>query len=171
VLAEDVRLFTALGYREAVRPDALRARLVADGRPDVRIELRATGGRVFGGTFAMEVATADPVLPRTNGLQARGRGVVRLQTIRFRARGDDQAGRRVADRLERDARLLDALSKVHFEQVRVDPDGRVVIRHMGGSLVWLLFPPMARPVPIVPEQVRAIVGALEEFVRAGARAS
>ena len=171
MLAEDVRLFTALGYREAVRPDALRARLVADGRPDVRIELRASGGRVFGGTFAMEVATADPVLPRTNGLQARGRGVVRLQTIRFRARGDDQAGRRVADRLERDAHLIDALSKIHFEQVRVEPDGRVVIRHMGGSLVWLLFPPMARPVPIVPEQVRAIVGALEEFVRAGAGAS
>jgi hypothetical protein len=58
---------------------------------------------------------------------------------------------------------------VHFEEIRVEPDGRAVIRHMGGSVVWLLFPPMARPIPISAEQIRATIEGLEAFVRAGGR--
>ncbi|HEX6331447.1 MAG TPA: DUF3156 family protein [Actinomycetota bacterium] len=165
VLADDVRAFGALGYRAGPRHDPLRARLSAEGRPDLRIVLAPTGGRVFGGTFAMEASTAEPVLPATGGVTARGRGAVRLQGFRFRGR--DETGRSLAERLEADGELVKALSAVHFEQIRVEPDGRAVIRHMGGSLVWLLFPPMARPIPIVPEQVWATVAALEAFERAG----
>jgi hypothetical protein len=165
VLADDVRAFATLGFRSGSHHDPLQARLTAEGRPVLRIRLVPTGGRVFGGTFAMEVSTAEPVFPATGGVTARGRGAVRLQGFRFRGR--DEAGRNLAERLEADRALGKALSAVHFEQIRVEPDGRAVIRHMGGSLVWLLFPPMARPIPIVPEQVRATVSALEAFERAG----
>jgi hypothetical protein len=165
VLAEDVRAFGALGYRSGPRHNPLQARLTAEGRPDLRVRLVPTGGRVFGGTFAMEVSTAEPVLPATGGVTARGRGAVRLQGITFRGR--DEAGRALASRLQADRSLVKALTDVHFEQIRVERDGRAVIRHMGGSLVWLLFPPMARPIPIVPEQVRSTVSALEAFERAG----
>ena len=67
--------------------------------------------------------------------------------------------------------LTRALGAVHFEQIRVEPDGRAVIRHMGGSLVWLLFPPMTRPIAISDEQVRATVDAIEAFAAAGRRAA
>ena len=52
---------------------------------------------------------------------------------------------------------------MHFERIRVEPDGRPVIRHMGGSVVWMLFPPLVRPVPLIAEQRRAAVEALEAF--------
>ena len=52
---------------------------------------------------------------------------------------------------------------MHFERIRVEPDGRPVIRHMGGSVVWMLIPPLARGVPLVPEQARASVDALRAF--------
>ena len=159
--------FGRLGYRDAGRHGALGARLIADDRPPLRLALRPTGGRVFGGTYALEIATDQPVLPRTHGLAARGRGIVKARGITFRARRDDEEGRRLAERLTSDGALTTALSEVHFEQVRVEPNGRAVIRHMGGSLVWLLFPPMSHPVPIVPEQVRATVAALEAFGRRG----
>jgi hypothetical protein len=159
----DVDAFSRLGYRDVGRQGALSARLIAEGRPPIRLALRFTGGRVFGGTYALEIATDQPVLPRTRGLAARGRGIVKVSGITFRARRDDDEGRRLAERLTSDGALASALSKVHFEHVRVDPDGRAVIRHMGGSLVWLLFPPMSHPVPIVPEQVRATIAALEAF--------
>jgi hypothetical protein len=42
---------------------------------------------------------------------------------------------------------------------------------MGGSLVWLLFPPMTRPIAISDEQVRATVDAIEAFAAAGRRAA
>lgn len=131
--------------------------------PTLRLALRPTGGRIFGGTFALEVSTDRPLLPATGGLSARGRGVVALRAVRFLARRDDEEGRRLARRLDADASLTRALSSVHFERVRVEPDGRVTIRHMGGSLVWLLFPPMTYAVPIVPEQARATVEALRAF--------
>jgi hypothetical protein len=38
-----------------------------------------------------------------------------------------------------------------------------VIRHMGGSVVWMLFPPLVRPVPLTVPQARATVKALEAF--------
>ena len=169
VLTEDIEAFGRLGYREVGRRGPLEARLVADGRPALRLALRPTGGRVFGGTFALEVATDGPVLPRTRGISARGIGVVRLRGIAFRARSGDEEGRRLAERLTSDHLLTQALSGVHFEQIRVDSDGRAVIRHMGGSLVWLLFPPLARPVPIVLEQIEATVSALEAFSGGGRR--
>jgi Protein of unknown function (DUF3156) len=139
--------------------------LIADRGPPLRLALRPTGGRIFGGTYALEIATDQPALPRTQGLAARGRGIVKMHGVTFRARPDDDEGRRLAERLTSDPALTSALSTVHFEQVRVEADGRAVIRHMGGSLVWLLFPPMSHPVPIVPEQVRATIAALEAFGR------
>jgi hypothetical protein len=169
VLSQDVEAFGRLGYREVGRRGPLEARLVADGRPALRLALRPTGGRIFGGTFALEIATDEPVLPRTRGISARGIGAVRLRGFTFRARGGDDDGRRLAERLTSDRLLTLALSRVHFELIRVDPAGRAVIRHMGGSLVWLLFPPLARPIPIVPEQIEATVSALEAFSGGGRR--
>lgn len=169
VLRRDLEAFAAAGYAPRGRPRELRATVEREGRAPLRLELVPTGGRVFGGAFALEIATLDPTLPVTRGIRARGRGVVRLERVSFRARGDDDRGRRVAASLEADRRLQDALREVHFEEIRVDPDGRAVIRHMGGSVVWLLFPPMARPIPISAEQIRATIAGLEAFVRAGGR--
>ena len=45
----------------------------------------------------------------------------------------------------------------------MEPDGRPVIRHLGGSVVWVLFPPLVKRVPLVPEQVNATLAALEAF--------
>jgi hypothetical protein len=161
-LARNAEAFGREGYRLAGRDGSLAARLEADdGR---RLVLRmAQAGRVFGGSYALEVAPGDPALPPTRGLTARGRGVVRLSRVAFRPRRGDPAGRRLAERLEHDPALQRALAEVHFERVRVDPDGRPVVRHMGGSVVWALFPPVVRPVPLVPEQARATIRALEAF--------
>ncbi|MDQ4108723.1 MAG: DUF3156 family protein [Actinomycetota bacterium] len=167
MLRTDVEAFGRLGYREARRLLPHGARLIADGRPALRLALRPTGGRIFGGTYALEVSTDDPVLPRTAGISARGMGGVKLRGISFRARSGDDDGLRLARRLTSDRSLVTALSQVHFEQIRVEPDGRAVIRHMGGSLVWLLFPPLSQVIPIVSEQVEATVAALEAFAGRG----
>jgi hypothetical protein len=161
-----VEQFRRAGYAEVDRRGPLEAVLSAPSRLPLRLRL-VPEGRVFGGTYGLEVATAEPVLPRTAGLGARGRGAVRLAGIRFRARRGDEAGRVLARRLEADGRLLDRLGRVHFERIRVEPDGRPVIRHMGGSLVWLLFPPLRRTIPLVSEQLAATVQALEAFRDAG----
>jgi hypothetical protein len=167
VLADVVHGFERIGYRQAGRPDPLRARLTADDRPGLRLALVPIGGRIFGGTFALEISTAEAPFPPTGGVSARGRGTVALKRIEFHAVRSDASGGRLAERLGSDRGLFRALSGVHFEQIRIDPDGRPVIRHMGGSLVWLLFPPMARPVPLVAEQVRATVAAVEAFIDVG----
>jgi hypothetical protein len=124
-------------------------------------------GRIFGGTYALEVSTDRPVLPRSGGLSARGRGVVRLTGVAFKARGHDAAGAALAGQLAGDTQLAGALGRVHFERIRVEPDGRPVIRHMGGALVWVLFPPLVKAVPLVDEQARATAKALDAFARAG----
>jgi hypothetical protein len=145
------------------------ARLIRDGVVPIRASV-VRQGRIFGGTYALELSTDEPVLPTTRGLRGRPRGVVKLGGVDFRSRGHDDAGRILGARLERDEALQQTVSKVHFERIRVEPDGRPVIRHMGGSVVWMLFPPLVRPAPLVPEQRRAAVEALEAFARAGARA-
>ncbi|HSJ50209.1 MAG TPA: hypothetical protein VLA90_02845, partial [Actinomycetota bacterium] len=89
-----MRAFGAAGYRSGRRHEPLQARLTAEGRPGLRLRLVPSGGRVFGGTFALEVSTTEPVLPATGGITARGRGAVRLQGFRFRGR--DEAGRKLA---------------------------------------------------------------------------
>ena len=132
----------------------------------MRLRMARSGGRIFGGNYALELSTDQPVLPRTLGLSARGKGVVKIQGVRFRARRGDPAGEQLAEQLSSDARLGEQLGRVHFEQIRVDPDGRPVIRHMGGSVVWILFPPLIRRVPIVPEQVEATLAALDAFAAA-----
>jgi len=96
----------------------------------------------------------------------RGRGLVRMQGVAFRPRRGDDAGRRLAERLRADRDLAEHLAAVHFERIRIEPDGRAVIRHMGGSLVWMLFPPLVKAIPLVPEQVRATIAAMESFVEA-----
>ena len=161
-LTRDVEVFERDGYRLTAREGFLSARLDADDGRALRLRM-AQAGRVFGGSYALEIAPVDPVLPATGGLTARGRGVVRLSRVAFRSRRGDAGGRRLAERLDSDPTLQRALADVHFERVRVDSEGRPVVRHMGGSVVWALFPPVIRPVPLVPEQVRAIVRALEAF--------
>jgi Protein of unknown function (DUF3156) len=69
--------------------------------------------------------------------------------------------------LQRDQRLRRALAEVDFERIEVEPGGRPAIRHLGGSVVWVLFPPLVRPVPLVDEQARAAAAALEAFAAAG----
>ena len=90
-----------------------------------------------------------------------------MQGVRFRAKRGDEAGGRLAEQLGADVRLGELLGRVHFERIRVEPDGRPVIRHMGGSVVWVLFPPLVKRVPLVPEQVDATLAALEAFAAAG----
>lgn len=149
-----------------VERDGFAARLSRDGSVPLRVCV-VQQGRIFGGTYALELSTAESVLPATRGLRGRARGVVRLGGVDFRARGHDEAGRILGARLEHDDELQRAVSKVHFERIRVEPDGRPVIRHMGGSVVWILFPPLVRPVPLVAEQRRAAIEALDAFARAG----
>ena len=161
-LERNVEVFEGEGYRRTPWNGSLEARLERPGGRSLRLRM-ARAGRVFGGSYALEVAPAEPVLPATRGLAARGRGVVRLSRVAFRPRRRDSEGRRLARQLDDDAALQRALADVHFELVRVDPDGRPVIRHMGGSVVWVLFPPLVRPVPLVPEQARATARALETF--------
>ena len=144
----------------------LQARLSSPaGGVPIRLEL-TRDGRIFGGNYGLEVSTDEPVLPPTRGLTARGKGVVRMQGVRFRAKQGDEAGRRLAERLGADAHLSDLLGRVHFERIRVEPDGRPVIRHMGGSVVWVLFPPIVRDTPLPAGQPEAMVRALDEFARA-----
>jgi hypothetical protein len=167
LLGDVVEAFRPLGYRETARPDPLEARL--ERRGGVPLTLRfVQQGRVFGGQVALEVGTTDPVLPVTSrGLAARPRGAAKLRGVSFRARGDDEAADRLAERLSGNTPLNDALVRVHFDRIRVDPDGRPVVRQIGGSVVWMLFPPLVRPVPLVPEQAKATAEALEAFAAAG----
>jgi len=159
----DLDVFEAVGYRRGEKAGPLAVRLEPpDGLPPLVLRL-APEGRIFGGAFALEVSTAEPVLPPTQGLSARGRGVVRLARIAWRARRGDAAGEALARRLDQDAALQEKLVAVHFERLRVEPDGRPVVRHMGGSVVWILFPPVVRPIPLTPEQARATARALGAF--------
>jgi hypothetical protein len=161
-MASDIQVFERLGYQPLERSSPYEATLRAPaGEPNLLIRLRRQG-RFFGGNWALEVATAEPVLPPSDGLSARGRGVVRMRGVRFR--GDD----RLAPALSADERLGEALARVDFERISVEPEGRPVIRHMGGSLVWVLFPPIVRATPLPPEQARETVAALDAFARAGA---
>jgi hypothetical protein len=162
VLASDVEVFERLGYQPLERRSPYEVTLRAPaGEPDLLVRLRRQG-RFFGGNWALEVATVALVLPPSRGLSARGRGVVRMRGVRFR--GDD----RLAPALSADEGLGAALARVHFERISVEPEGRPVIRHMGGSLVWVLFPPIVRATPLPPEQARETVAALDAFARAGA---
>jgi hypothetical protein len=164
--ARTLEIFESAGFRVASR-EGLAARLEPrDGVP--ALSARLTGeGRIFGGNLGLEVSTAEPVLPATRGLSARGRGLVRLARVGFRARRGDHAGQALARRLDADKGLQRALAAVDFEVVRVEPDGRPVVRHLGGSVVWVLFPPVVRRVPINVAQVRATVAALRAFSEAG----
>lgn len=167
-LERNVEVFGAAGYRPARSNGPLEMRLEPlSGRRAIILRM-VPQGRIFGGAYGLEVETAEPLLPPTRGLRARGRGVVRTAGVAFRARPRDAAGARLARELAADLRLGEALAKVHFERVAVRPDGRPVIRHVGGSLVWLLFPPVVRAVPLVEEQARATLEALELFAREGA---
>jgi hypothetical protein len=167
-LRSDVEVFEGIGYRGVDDVSGLSARLSAscDG---IDLVLRMTReGRIFGGNYGLEITSAEPLLPATRGLRARGRGLVRMSGVRFRARRGDLEGAGLAERLSGDPLLADAFREVHFERLSVDPDGRPVIRHMGGSVVWLLFPPLVRGTPLIPEQARATVAAFEAMSRVSA---
>jgi hypothetical protein len=169
VLAHDIEAFERLGYRPRERSGGLEAVMEAPkGGPDLVVSLRPEGGRVFGGNWGLEVATAEPVLPATPlGLSARGRGVVRRQGVSFSARGSDPAAQRLATMLSADERLGAALGGVDFELLSVRPDGRPAIRHLGGSIVWVLLPPVVRETPLPEGQAKALVQAVDAFVAAG----
>ncbi len=165
-LGRTVEVFESLGYRQG-EPGPFAVRLESPGEGPALVARLAAQGRIFGGSFALELSTADPVLPPTQGLSARGRGLVRLDRVAFRSRRGDPAGDGLAARLNDDGALQRALAAVHFERLRVEPDGRPVVRHMGGSVVWVLVPPLVRPIPLTAEQARATADALLAFERAG----
>jgi Protein of unknown function (DUF3156) len=166
-LDDTIQRLGAAGYSEAERLTPLQARLRSPrGRQTIRLAM-SREGRVFGGNYGLEISTDEPVLPPSRGVSARGKGLVRMRGVRFRARRGDPAGRELAEGLSSDARLAEELSRVHFEHVRVDQEGRPVIRHLGGSVVWILFPPLIRRIPLVPEQVEATLAALDAFAAAG----
>ena len=155
----------AIGLRQSSARDGLTATVEDDGG---RLVLRMVSeGRIFGGNYSVEISPEEPVLPATTGLVGRPRGRIRLQGMTYRPRGNDAGAADLARRLERDERLNAALAAVHFDRVRVEPDGRPVIRHIGGCVVWILFPPLVRIVPLVPEQARAVVEAMDAFAAAG----
>lgn len=170
VLKSDIEAFERLGYRSHKGDSPYSVVLAApEGGRDLVMRLQPEG-RVFGGNWGLELSTAQPVLPVTSrGITARGRGVVRMQGVRFRARGRDEVASRLAAALSADAELGKALGEVHFERLAVEPDGRPLIRHMGGSVVWLLIPPVARATPLPAGQPEAMVRALHAFARADAR--
>jgi hypothetical protein len=173
VLALDdaIESLGAAGYSEVERVSSLRARVASPaGGVALRLEL-TRDGRIFGGNYGLELSTDEPVLPSTRGLSARGKGVVKTQGVRFRAKRGDEAGRDLAEQLSADTRLNELLGKVHFERIRVEPDGRPVIRHLGGSVVWVLFPPLVKRVPLVGEQIDATLAALDAFRAASPRRS
>ena len=166
-LDDAIESFGRAGYTEVERVSLLEARLSSPaGGVPIHLEL-ARDGRIFGGNYGLELSTAEPLLPATRGFSGRGKGMVKMQGVRFRAKRGDEAGRRLAEQLGADAHLGELLGRVHFERIRVEPDGRPVIRHMGGSVVWVLFPPLVKRVPLVPEQVEATLAALEAFAVAG----
>lgn len=166
VFDDAVALFAGAGYETVDRRSSLDARISGPSRMPLVLRL-VPEGKVFGGTYALEISTASRVVAPSAGLTARGRGVVRMQGIRFRSRRGDGAGRGLADRLEANEGLARRLAAVHFERIRVEPDGRAVIRHMGGSLVWVLFPPLVKGIPLVTEQAHASIAAMEAFAEAG----
>jgi hypothetical protein len=166
-LDDVIELLGQAGYSESERLNPLEARLrSASGLSAVHLQM-SQEGKIFGGNYALELSTDEPVLPPTRGLSARGKGLVRMRGVRFRARRGDRAGRQLAERLGSDSRLAERLSRVHFERTRVDPDGRPVIRHLGGSVVWVLFPPLVKQIPLVRDQVDATLAALEAFAAFG----
>lgn len=155
------------GYSEVERVSPLEARLRSrSSRRPVRLRMTQEG-KILGGNYALEISTDEPVLSPTRGLSARGKGLVRMRGLRFRAKRGDAAGRRLAERLGSDAHLAERLGLVHFERLRVESDGRPVIRHLGGSVVWVLFPPLVKQIPFVPEQVDATLAALDAFAAVG----
>jgi hypothetical protein len=171
VLASDREAFERLGYSAEDGDAPYSVTLTGPGgRRDLVLRLTPQG-RIFGGNWGLELSTAEPVLPATaRGLTARGRGVVKMSGVRFRARrGGDAADSQLAAALSADAELGGALTRVHFERILVEADGRPAIRHMGGSVVWVLFPPVVRATPLPEGQPEAIVAALDEFARAGER--
>lgn len=165
VLADDIEAFERAGCRLLERRGSHGAVLDAP-RDAGRIIVRLTRvGRIFGGNWGMEVTTEEALLPPTeSGLAARGRGVVKQRGMRFRPRrrGDEKAAR-LAQALSGDEALGEALGRVHFERLWVRRDGRPVIRHMGGSVVWVLFPPIVRATPLPAGQPEEILRALEAF--------
>jgi hypothetical protein len=166
-LDDALERFREAGYAHAERLSPLQARLRSlEGRRPLGLVITREG-RVFGGNYALEIATDEPVLPSTRGLSARGRGIVHMRGVSFRARRGDEAGASLARRLANDSLLAERLGKVHFERIRVEPDGRPVIRHLGGSVVWILFPPIVRKIPLIATQVQATLAALEAFASVG----
>jgi hypothetical protein len=171
VLTEDVEAFEQAGCRLVERRGDLEA-VLQRPRDGGRVVVRLTRvGRIFGGNWGLEVTTEDALLPETeSGLAARGRGVVKQQGVRFRSRGRrDEGAERLAEALSGDAKLGKALGRVHFERLWVRRDGRPVIRHLGGSVVWVAFPPIVRSTPLPAGQPEELLGALDAFRAAGRR--
>ena len=166
--AHDIEAFGQLGHQPRERSRALEVVLSAPrGRPDLVLRM-VPEGRFFGGNWGLEVSTAEPLLPATPlGLMARGRGVVRQRGVSFKAKGADPAAHRLAELLSADERLGEALGRVDFETLVVRPDGRPAIRHLGGSVVWVLLPPIVRATPLPRGQAEAMTYALDVFAATG----
>jgi hypothetical protein len=53
------------------------------------------------------------------------------------------------------------------ETLAVRPDGRPAIRHLGGSVVWVLLPPIVRATPLPRGQAEAMTHALDVLAATG----
>ena len=112
LLDDAIDRFGRAGYSEAERLSPLQARLrSATGRSPVRLRM-SQEGKILGGNYALEISTDEPVLPRTRGLSARGKGLVRMRGVRFRSKRQDAAGRQLAERLGSDARLAEPYGRL-----------------------------------------------------------
>lgn len=168
VFDESLGCFAQVGYRVVARPSTLVAELEKAGWEPITLRMVSDGGRL-GGSYALEAAATEPLFPVTRGLRVRARGLVRLRAAYFRPRRGDVPGQRLSIELRRDARILHHLQPLHWQRIRIEPDGTPVIRHMGGAVVWVVVPPMTRPVPLVPEQAQALGDMVEAFAGAARR--
>src|SRR5919107_1274149 len=110
VLGDDVKVFERVGYQPLEHGSSFTATLAAPDRGRKIVLRLHREGRVFGGNWALEITTAEPVLPASGrGLPGGGRGVARRRGVRFRPPRGDAAGGALADALSEDAGLGRAL--------------------------------------------------------------
>ena len=109
-------------------------------------------GKILGGNYALEISTDDPVLPRTRGLSARGKGLVRMRGVRFRAKRRDAAGRKLAERLGSDALLAERLSLVGLTVTSTPAGAATFTRYVASAPTFFTF----RVTVLTPARARIV---------------
>ena len=106
----------------------------AGGVP-IRLQL-TRDGRIFGGNYGLELATREPVLRELAVSRREGRGEDAGRALWPSA---ETARPAVGGAARRGRPPRRAARPCPLQRIRVEPDGRPVIRHLGGSVVWVLF--------------------------------